>query len=403
MDAVYTRYRDNNNPSFSSTLLDEIYRSIDEQQPTVSRKTKSTKNSDCFRGDFDENRCFRGGLIRKWMEDEVVGRKSAAADLDRSSIRCGRDSLCVNSSSSSSDCSSAGHGGFCSSEGEFFGPRPIRTGGGINQREGFVNKTSSYGFGHGGLEEQKVVIKQESKFVKTKSKAMKIYSDLKKVKQPISPGGRLSSFLNSLFVTGNAKKSKTSSAVSAAAGDGGCTGAESCRLDRKSKSANASTCSSASSFSRSCLSNTPSSSSRGKSSNGLKRSVRFYPVSEVVDCGHKSLNEEEDEDEETGLRSVRFVKNSTNEEVRMKQTARNVLLKSYQKKIDCEFDSKHGAKNNDDDVNCCSDDGKSDSSSDLFELDNLAAIGMEKYREELPVYETTHLDTNRAIAYGRVR
>ena len=38
----------------------------------------------------------------------------------------------------------------------------------------------------------------------------------------------------------------------------------------------------------------------------------------------------------------------------------------------------------------------SDSSSDLFELDNL------KYQEEFPVYETTHLDTNRVIANGLI-
>jgi hypothetical protein len=41
-------------------------------------------------------------------------------------------------------------------------------------------------------------------------------------------------------------------------------------------------------------------------------------------------------------------------------------------------------------------------SSDLFELDNLSAIGIERYREELPVYETTHLGTNRAIANGLI-
>jgi hypothetical protein len=47
------------------------------------------------------------------------------------------------------------------------------------------------------------------------------------------------------------------------------------------------------------------------------------------------------------------------------------------------------------------DDAASYSSSDLFELDHLAVIGKDRrYSEELPVYETTHLDTNRAIANG---
>ncbi|KAI3684166.1 hypothetical protein L6452_33386 [Arctium lappa] len=392
MDAVYTRYRDN--PSFSSTLLDEIYRSIDErdgERLTICRKPKQTEfgGRECFRDDFDERRAC---LIQKWMENEVcekekpvIGRKSAAADLDRSSVRSGRDSLCFNSSSSSSDSSSGGGCGFSSSEGELmygvlFKPRPIRTN--IHQHDRF-----GYGYHHHDLElEQKV--KHESKFVKTKSKAMKIYSDLKKVKQPISPGGRLSTFLNSLFTTGNAKKSKTSSA----SGTGGCVEAAKSHLDRKSKSANASTCSSTSSFSRSCLSNTPS--SRGKLSNGLKRSVRFFPVSEIVDeycqpCGHKSLHEDE-----TSLQSV---KHSINEELQMKKAARN-LLKNYEKKVGCDFDSKRNNfdmkdAENDENVDR-SDDEKSDSSSDLFELDNLSAIGMRKYREELPVYETTHLDTN---------
>ncbi|CAN1823217.1 Protein BIG GRAIN 1-like A, partial [Linum perenne] len=47
-------------------------------------------------------------------------------------------------------------------------------------------------------------------FVKKKSRSLKnIYGDLKKSKQehhPISPGGRLASFLNSLFTAGAAKK-----------------------------------------------------------------------------------------------------------------------------------------------------------------------------------------------------
>ena len=47
-------------------------------------------------------------------------------------------------------------------------------------------------------------------------------------------------------------------------------------------------------------------------------------------------------------------------------------------------------EDDDDDVSC--------SSSDLFELDHL--IGAARYQEELPVYETTNLETNKAIASG---
>jgi len=50
-------------------------------------------------------------------------------------------------------------------------------------------------------------------------------------------------------------------------------------------------------------------------------------------------------------------------------------------------------EDDDDDVSCCS--------SDLFELENFLEIGIvDQYREELPVYETTHVDANRAIANG---
>ena len=219
----------------------------------------------------------------------------------------------------------------------------------------------------------------DSKFIMTKSKALKIYSDLKKMKKPISP--KLSMFFNSIFST-STKNRETD-----------CTS----HLDRKSKSANASTCSSASSFSRSCLSNTPS--SREKSSNGIKRTVRFYPVSVIVDedcrpCGEKSLHEDK-----TRLKSVKHVKNSINEDVnsglnddnrRISEATRN-LLKNYRKKVECEFASIISKEYGDISYN-----DMSDSSWDLFELDNL------KYREELPVYETTRLDTNRAIANGLV-
>ena len=48
-------------------------------------------------------------------------------------------------------------------------------------------------------------------------------------------------------------------------------------------------------------------------------------------------------------------------------------------------------EDDDDDIQSCS-------SSDLFELDHL--VGARRYQEELPVYETTNLETNKAIANG---
>ncbi|XP_060205953.1 protein BIG GRAIN 1-like A [Lycium barbarum] len=357
------------NPSFSSTLLDAIYRSIDQGEEEIvhyketMRKKHSTNNMENFQ---------KACMIEKWMEHKVsekVVRRNSLADIERKSRNL------MNSSSSSSDSSYSeteavyNNGVISSRSSSCYGlnrPKPIRTSisapnpekitknqaKSLNSYADFVPKT-----------------KNETGFVKTKSKALKIYGDLKKVKQPISPGGRLASFLNSIFTT-NAKKPKVSS-----------------------NSANASTCSSASSFSRSCLSkSTPK-------SNGTKRSVRFYPVSVIVDedcqpCGHKNIYEEQNPNN---------IRNAINEELkfhamennrRVDQAAKD-LLRNYQrnsqiKKMEI-FDDE------DDDVASCA-------SSDLFELDNLSAIGIDsnRYREELPVYETTHLGTNRAIVNGLI-
>ncbi|KAM7480599.1 hypothetical protein LguiA_028812 [Lonicera macranthoides] len=342
-------------------------------------------------------------MIEKWMEKKVTTQEKVTTTVRRKSVTDIERTVFLNSSSSSSDSGSGGL--FSSSEPESIHgvpsrqpaytthrPKPIRTSISINQPE--IKQSEQ--------QRDRIYISPKHEaggFVKTKSKASKIYSDLKKVKQPISPGGRLASFLNSLFTTtGNAKKAKVSSADKAS-------------LERKlTKSGHeSSTCSSASSFSRSCLSNTPS--SRGKlNSNGMKRSVRFYPVSVIVDedcqpCGQKSLYE----DDERNLQAVKStVRNSVNEDLkthlkeknrRVEEAARD-LLKNYQKQVQSD---QYGLRNIVNNVHSNReefDDDDSDASSDLFELDNLSAIGIDRYGEELPVYETTYLDTNRAIANG---
>ncbi|KAA8540251.1 hypothetical protein F0562_024186 [Nyssa sinensis] len=383
------RHRYREHPSFSSTLLDAIYRSIDEsggggdgeEESVLYRETMRKKHSNCAVNAFEDDEVLtsrqRACMIDKWTEkkvsEKVVLRRKSVADLERKA-RNDRDSVLLNSSSSSSDSSCGG--GFSSSETEsVYGvssnrssaftthwPKPIRTSVSV-QPENFNKHEREFKKNY--VSEQKP--KHEGGFVKTKSRALKIYGDLKKVKQPLSPGGRLASFLNSLFTAGNGKKAKITSS------GGGYD-------DKYSKSANASTCSSASSFSRSCLSKTPT--SRGKLSNGTKRSVRFV-----------------DEDE-SNLKTMKSKKNSISEELqfhtmekhrRIEEAARD-LLRNYQKKVE----SKNNEALDDDD------DAASYSSSDLFELDNLSAIGIERYREELPVYETTHPVTNRAIANGLI-
>ncbi|CAI0419443.1 unnamed protein product [Linum tenue] len=253
-------------------------------------------------------------------EEEAEREKQRRLLLQNAAFREVRRKSGVEYSSSSSSDSSNGTGaGFSSSDDSFSIPvprsqvlKPIRTSTTSSSEARPRQEKSDVGGGGG--------------FVKKKSRSLKnIYGDLKKVKQPISPGGRLASFLNSLFTAGTAKKAKIG-------GD----------RDEIRPSNSTSACSSASSFSRSCLSKTPS--SRGGGGGG-KRSVRFYPVSVIVDEDYEVEMEVDEED---------------------------------------------------DDVASCA-------SSDLFELDNLSSIeGIERYREELPVYETTHFKTNRAIANGLV-
>ncbi|KAJ7951542.1 Protein BIG GRAIN 1-like [Quillaja saponaria] len=387
------------NPSFSSTLLDSIYRSIDEGHAGdeedklifYSETMRKKKQSNCFREE-DEAKLssfHRTHMIENWMEkkvsEKVVVRRNSSTEFDRRT-RKSSNSMLMNSSSSSSDSSCGG--GFSSSESDSLynmqRPKPIRTNVSTIRSE----KSELDGF-HGyrsySVPAQKP--KHENGFVKTKSKALRIlYGDLKKAKQPISPGARLASFLNSLFTSGGStKKAKVSNSVSG----------------YESKSAKASTCSSASSFSRSCLSKTPSSRS------GTKRSVKFCPVSVIVDedcrpCGQKNLPEDEP-NFIAAMAANATIRSTSNEELkfrvmqeshRVEQVARD-LLKNYQKSNVKKFDHIHSEE---DDME--EDDGASCSSSDLFELDNLSATGIERYREELPVYETTHFHTNQAIANG---
>ncbi|KAK1421696.1 hypothetical protein QVD17_24243 [Tagetes erecta] len=157
--------------------------------------------------------------------------------------------------------------------------------------------------------------------------------NMKKVNQPISPGGRLTTFLNSLLTNGHLKKPKELNNVKIM------------------------TCSSASSFTRSCLSkNSPR--SREKLNNGIRRSVRFYPVSVIIDedcrpCGQKSIFGEHE------------------------------LLKVH---ITTTLADKFNDDHDEEDVDY-DDDFASDASSDLFELDHLSILNE---CDELPVYKTTH-------------
>ncbi|XP_038885593.1 protein BIG GRAIN 1-like A [Benincasa hispida] len=390
-------YYEHKNPSFSSTLLDEIYRSIDdgEKKPTGEtkfyRETSTVKKQIKSRAFEDQEMANlrRACMIEKWMEKKVgekanVNRKQERYRKMTHDFDHDRDALFFTSTSSSSDSSS---GGFSSSDTEsVFGTRSltpsscfasttlkaIRTGACVRPAETERKKSLFQGKNDRHVFDE---------FPKTKS------SGLKKVKQPISPGVRLAGLINSLFTAGNTRRSKNTTAT-----------------ERKMKTGEESTCSSASSFARSCLSKS-SPSSRG---NGAKRSVRFCPVSVIFDedcrpCGHKCLYEEDGSSlmpvsiptawkigrSQVGKSEEKELKSQFTETSRkVEAAARELLIKN----LNCNI--------NDNDDNDGDDDNASCSSSDLFELEHLEMIGQRRYSQELPVYETTHVEKNRAISKG---
>lgn len=245
---------------------------------------------------------------------------------------------------------------------------------------------------------------------KIKSKS-RISKDSKKPKlQPTSPGRKLANFLNSLFMAGGTKKPKLSSSSSVS---------ESTSY-YSSERKPASVSSSSSVHSRPCLSK---SSTGSKNSNGVRRSVTFYPTSVIVDegsrpCGEKCLHTMENNPNPSTyphkppsldtyklpLLSKKFKYRSVEKDRHaVAAAAAKDILAKYQKTnsimkavVITDLDKQDEDDEEDDDDASCS-------SSDLFELENLAGINMNNvYQKELPVYETTHLETNKAIAKGLI-
>ncbi|KAI4335245.1 hypothetical protein L6164_013909 [Bauhinia variegata] len=379
--------------SFSSSLLDAIYRSIDEsksnlgedQQLGLYKESHSLKQSKFSydhgvyveKGGKERMNLRRAVMIEDWMEKQSS-----------------HSSTLFNSSSSSSECSSGG-GVFSSSETETsckFRSRPKSE---RTQKHANINTEKH---------QQQKQPRHEGGFARTKLRALKIYGELnQKVKQPISPGSRIASFLGAIFNSGNVKKAKMCYVGAV----------EDVSFEHKSKSPCFS--SSSSSFSRrSCMSKTPSS-AKGKSSNvnDVKRSVRFYPVSVILGEDSKHSVHKYLYDNDPSLRplpSVRKItRNSSIKELKNSVTTRKNgaeaaaaacgFLKDYQNPSKGKFDIRglfDNVEEDGDDED--EDDALSCSSSDLFELDHL--IGTGRYQQELPVYETTDLETNKAIANG---
>ncbi|GMJ07312.1 BIG GRAIN 4 [Hibiscus trionum] len=345
-------------PSFSSTLLDAIYHSTDDSgagnQPTTLRHYREKAAPNPVKkqsiGFMESGRkassLKRAIMIEKWVEKQ--SNYGSAAHF--------------NSTSSSSDSSNGGI--LWSSEAESSYKEKPRRSKPKNSSSDDDNKEKTKRETGGG-------------FTKTKLKALKIYGELKKVKQPISPGGRITTFLNSIF-NANAKKVKICS--------GGVSGDVNFRPKSKS------TASSPTSFSRSCFSKTPSKCNTNKYNNGDKRSVKFCPVTVIVDedcrpCGHKFIYEQDPRLMSTSTVQKNLKVSSKNEGLKKKESAVNSKAIDYLRGFIEDYDD----EDEEDDALSCS-------SSDLFELDHLIGIG--RYREELPVYETTRLKNNQAIVNG---
>ncbi|KAL4388155.1 hypothetical protein GQ457_09G005080 [Hibiscus cannabinus] len=382
------------NTSFSSSLLDSIYRSIDESNgdnrdeelvfrgdKTVMRKKKQSGTS--LRQEELNCSVQRACMIEKWMQKKEVicGGGGGGGEIKAFGI----DPMLLNSSSTSSGSSCGG--GFSSSESDSFYSAKSKKSLSLSLSSSSSSSSSHchktkpkhevLGRNvHGGVPTQKAPKHEGGGFIRTKSKAMKIYSDLKKIKQPISPGGKLTSFINSLFTSGSPRKSK-----------------------KLTSNQPTSTYSSTSSFSRSCLLTTKIHSKENVVDTRTKRSVRFCPISTVLDedskpCGELKIRHENELRKPAMNKEIEY--RIIEENRRVAEAARE-LLNKYRKQKTKEFDMKDI---DDDDDNY--DDAASYASSDLFELDNLSAIGNARYLEELPVYETTHFDTNRAIAKGLI-
>ncbi|KAJ6957454.1 hypothetical protein NC653_039414 [Populus alba x Populus x berolinensis] len=200
------------NPSFSSSLLDEIYRSIDDGEPkheelkfyreTMPRKqNKGTSAIKIEREEgiqlFNELKVSQKLITQQRRQNLVEFERKSQLDHDLD-----QDVLFFSSTSTSSDSS---FGGFSSSDTEsMYGgfsrassfnpprPKPVRTS--ASARSGKTEKTLFYeqreahmfdDYHYNSASEQ--APRFEESLIKPESRALKTYSNLKKVKQPISP------------------------------------------------------------------------------------------------------------------------------------------------------------------------------------------------------------------------
>ncbi|KAI4377828.1 hypothetical protein MLD38_015401 [Melastoma candidum] len=380
-------------PSFSSSLLNEIYRSIDEE--VGADLTRDPRFRECLARERKGSKCD------EWAGEVEVLDWRVSRGFDRHALLFGSMSSCSDSSSngfSSSDSASMS-GGANNRRSSVAPPRLKAVRSSMSLETGVKGDSALF------HEHRKLPgLDGDEGIIRTKSRVPSFYSSLKKVKHPVSPGAKLASFINSIFTANiNGRKPKLSATTEVKSGD-------------------SSACSSASSFTRSCLSKY-SPKTREKLRDGAKRTVRFFPISVILDensrpCAQKPLYLE-------GNGSAR--ENATN------RTIQDSCMDAHRKSVDktrynppadrrsrgpgsaIEFLQNYRRNQNKVEKTAkvagittgsskyqvgCDHDTESCTSSDLFELDHLELLSGDMYCEELPVYETTHIGTNCAIASG---
>ncbi|CAN8299396.1 unnamed protein product [Cochlearia groenlandica] len=354
------------NPSFSSSLLDEIYNSIDHKP----HKTQS------FLGSINTSKKQSMSVTRssvpdrRFHQDRFFGSVSSSSDSN-SSIFSSSDTELTHTKKTISSSSSRP---LC------FGPskpKPIKTE--DNKALFRQNRANRASKDHDYFSDTSKISRCDENW--DDNRIRRSSKSHKKPKTPASPGVRIVNFINSLFSNNSKQASMAVKRYPRKMSH------DDSVYVKKTNGYNPSTCSSASSFTRSCMNK-----SSEKSSDRIKRSVRFSPVNVIVPVSRNFLEEEEDYFsrksvkknvvEEGGRRSVEEIAREFLRDYH--KNHENSLVKSN------DYDHDYDVDGDDDD------DVVSDSSSDLFELNldgnnnnNNNNNHHNMYGDELPVYETT--------------
>lgn len=236
---------------------------------------------------------------------------------------------------------------------------------------------------------------------KLKSK-YKFPEDPVKPRKPTSPGRKLANFLNSLFMASDTKKRKLSSSSSVS---------ESNPHDSSERKPASDYSSSSSVQSRPCLSKISGGSKNGGGMS--KKSVTFHPSSVISDQDSRptrnnclygvqkypqitqcpvSANYLHIAHPSAGASELPLVSKELKQHIVEDDDHATARTNAIMEAMVIAGHVAPGEVEEDDDDSSCS-------SSDLFELENFAAIDMNMnvYQMELPVYETTHFVTNKAF------